>query len=99
MVTKHSKSVVDNLLESVYSETLVTVNSYEKSIVEIMIDLDCTLSQALDVDFDIHNIDKTSVVSLVDYLERRLNQDMYKVNLMMQIYTNQLPDYKLKPLI
>jgi hypothetical protein len=98
MVTRKSKSVVDNLLESVYSETLVTVNSYEQSIVEIMIDLDCTLSQALDVDFDMHNIDKTSVLSLVEYLENRLNRNMYKVNLMMQIYTNQLPDYKLKPL-
>jgi hypothetical protein len=98
MVTRKSKSVVDNLLESVYSETLVTVNSYEQSIVEIMIDLDCTLSQALDVNFDMHNIDKTSVLSLVEYLESRLNRNMYKVNLMMQIYTNQLPDYKLKPL-
>lgn len=94
-VTKNSKTIVDKLLESVYSETTIAVNTYEKSIVEIMIDLDCTISEALDVDFDLHNVDKSSVLSLVEYLENRLNRDMYKVSLLMQIYTHQIPDYKL----
>jgi hypothetical protein len=34
----------------------------------------------------------------VDYLEGRLNQDLYKVSMLMQIYTYQIPDFKLKPL-
>lgn len=99
MVTKHSKSVVDNLLESVYYENHVTVGSYEQSIVEIMADLDCTISQALDIDFDMNLIDKGSTIDLVDYLESKLNQDLYKVNMLMQIYTHQIPDFKLKPLV
>jgi len=99
MVTKHSKSIVDNLLESVYYENHVTVGSYEQSIVEIMADLDCTISQALDIDFDMNLIDKGSTIDLVDYLESKLNQDLYKVNMLMQIYTHQIPDFKLKPLV
>lgn len=99
MVTKHSKSVVDNLLESVYYENHVTIGSYEQSIVEIMADLDCTISQALDIDFDMNLIDKGSTIDLVDYLESKLNQDLYKVNMLMQIYTHQIPDFKLKPLV
>ena len=99
MVTRNSKNTVDKLLESVYHETHVTVGSYEQSIVEIMIDLNCTLSEALDVDFDINLVDKESVLDLVDYLERRLNHDMYKVNLLMQIYTRNDLDFKLKPLV
>lgn len=98
MVTKHSKSVVDKLLESVYSETLVTINSYEQSIVEIMMDLDCTLSEALDVDFDLNGVDTNSVLDIVDYLESKLNQNMYKVNLLMQIYTQSGYDFKLNRL-
>lgn len=97
-MTKPSKSVVDKLLESVYSETLVTINSYEQSIVEIMMDLDCTLSEALDVDFDLNGVDKSSVLDIVDYLESKLNQNMYKVNLLMQIYTQSGYDFKLNRL-
>lgn len=97
-MTKHSKSVVDKLLESVYSETLVTINSYEQSIVEIMMDLDCTLSEALDVDFDLNGVDTNSVLDIVDYLESKLNQNMYKVNLLMQIYTQSGYDFKLNRL-
>ncbi len=98
MVTNHSKSIIDNLLESVYYKTNVTICSYEQSIVEIMIDLDCTISEALEVDFDMHLVDTNSTIDLVDYLERRLNQDLYKVSMLMQIYTYQIPDFKLKPL-
>ncbi len=98
MVTNHSKSIIDNLLESVYYKTNVTICSYEQSIVEIMIDLDCTISEALEVDFDMHLVDTNSTIDLVDYLEGRLNQDLYKVSMLMQIYTYQIPDFKLKPL-
>jgi hypothetical protein len=99
MVTKRSKEIVDNLLESVYYENHVTVGSYEQSIVEIMVELDCTISEALDVDFGIHKINTGSTIDVVDYLESRLNQDLYKVNMLMQIYTHQIPDFKLKPLV
>ena len=98
MVTNHSKSIIDNLLESVYYKTHVTICSYEQSIVEIMIDLDCTISEALEVDFDMHLVDTNSTIDLVDYLEGRLNQVLYKVSMLMQIYTYQIPDFKLKPL-
>jgi hypothetical protein len=63
-----------------------------------MIDLDCTISEALEVDFDMHLVDTNSTIDLVDYLEGRLNQDLYKVSMLMQIYTYQIPDFKLKPL-
>ena len=99
MVTKHSNNIIDKILESVYTETLVIVNTYEQSIVEIMADLDCTLSEALDMDFDINGIDKNSVFDLVDYLEKRLGRDLDKVNMLMQIYTQQASDFKLKPLV
>jgi hypothetical protein len=99
MVTKHSNSIVDKLLESVYTETIVKEPSYEKNIVEIMIDLDCTISEALDIDFDMNGVDKSSVVDLVDYLEMKVNRNMDTVNMLMQIYTHQTSDFKLKPLL
>ena len=98
-MTKHSNSIVDKLLESVYTETIVKEPSYEKNIVEIMIDLDCTLSEALDIDFDMNGVDKSSVVDLVDYLEMKVNRNMDTVNMLMQIYTHQTSDFKLKPLL
>lgn len=98
-MTKHSNGIVDKLLESVYTETIVKEPSYEKNIVEIMIDLDCTLSEALDIDFDMNGVDKSSVVDLVDYLEMKVNQNMDTVNMLMQIYTHQTSDFKLKPLL
>jgi hypothetical protein len=45
-----------------------------------------------------NNLDKNSVVDLVDYLETKLNHDMYKVSMLMQIYTYQAADFRLKPL-
>lgn len=98
MVSKNSKEVVDNLLESLYYENVVTIHTYEQDIVEIMVDLDCTLSEALEVDFDMHEVDTNSVFDLVDYLERRLGNDLNKVNMMMQIYTRQTSDFKLRAL-
>lgn len=97
-MTKNSNNVVDKLLESIYTETQMTVNPYEQSIVEIMVDFNCTLSEALDIDFYMNDLDKNSVVDLVDYLEIKVNRDMYKVSMLMQIYTHQTPDFRLKPL-
>jgi hypothetical protein len=98
MVTKYSNNIVDKLLESRYTETQVTVNPYEQSIVEIMVDFNCTLSEALNIDFFMNDLDKNSVVDLVDYLETKLDRDMNKVSLLMQVYTHQTSDFRLKPL-
>ena len=97
-MTKNSKEVVDNLLESLYYENVVTIHTYEQDIVEIMMDLDCTLSEALELDFNMHEIDTNSVFDLVDYLERRLGNDLNKVNMLMRIYTKQASDFKLRAL-
>lgn len=94
MVSKHS-NIIDKLLESVYTDSMMIENSFEQGIVEIMIDLDCTLSEALEMDFDLNGINKSSVFDLVDYLERRLNSDLNKVEVLMQIYTQQNLDFKL----
>lgn len=95
MVTKHSKEIVDNLLDSLYDANITSVCLYEKDIVEIMIDLKCTLSEALDVDFDMNMVDKKSVIGIVDYLEHRLRGDLNKVNLLMEVYTGKAPDFEL----
>lgn len=95
MVTKHSKEIVDNLLESLYDDNITSVCSYEKDIIEIMIDLKCTLSEALDVDFDMNMVDKKTVIGIVDYLEHRLKGDLNKVNLLMKVYTGKAPDFEL----
>lgn len=95
LVTKNSKEIVDNLLKSVYDANVLTVCLYEKDIVQIMVDLNCSLVEALEVDFDMNSVDKSSVVTLVDYLEYRLKGDLDKVNLLMQVYTGNEPDFKL----
>ena len=95
MVNKHSKEVVDNLLNSVYGVNIKELYSYEKGIIEIMVDLKCSLGEALDVDFDMHEVDTNSVIDMVDYLEKRLDSDLDKVNLLMQVYTGKIPDFEL----
>lgn len=99
MATKHSKDIVDSLLESIYTKpSQADFGLYEKEIIQIMIDLDCSLSSALDIDFDINGIDKNSVIALVDYLEEKLNRDMNKVENFMLVYQCMAPDVKLKRL-
>ena len=92
MATRNSKQIVDNLLESIYDNNITSICTYEKDIIEIMIDLNCTLSEALCVDFDMNLVDKESVIDIVDYLEYRLQGDLNKVNMLMQIYTGIFPD-------
>lgn len=94
-MTKNSKEIVDNLLKSVYDDNVLTVCLYETDIIQIMVDLNCSLVEALEVDFDMNSVDKSSVVTLVDYLEYRLKGDLDKVNLLMQVYTGNEPDFKL----
>ena len=94
-MTKHSKEIVDSLLESLYDTNITSICLYEKDIVEIMLDLKCTLSEALDVDFDMNGVDTDSVIAIVDYLEYRFRGDLDKVNLLMKVYTGQTPDFGL----
>lgn len=95
MATKNSKQIVDNLLKSLYDETITTTCLYEKDIIEIMIDLKCSLSEAIVVDLDLNLVDRGSVLAIVDYLEYRLRGDLNKVNLLMEIYTGKAPDFEL----
>ncbi len=92
MATRNSKQIVDNLLESIYDNSITSICSYEQNIIEIMIDFNCTLSEALYVDFDMNLVDKESVIDIVDYLEYKLEGDLNKVNMLMQIYTGISPD-------
>lgn len=94
-MTNGSKKIVDSLLESIYDKNITSVCSYEKDILEIMIDIKCTLSKALNVDFDMNMVNKNSVIDIVDYLEYRLEGDLNKVNLLMEVYTGQAPDFEL----
>lgn len=99
MVTKSSKEIVDKLLNPVYTKpNQADFGVYERELIQIMIDLDCTLSTALDIDFDMNGIDKNSVLALADYLEEKLNRDMNKVENFMLVYQCMAPDVKLKRL-
>lgn len=69
--------------------------NYERHIVELMRDHDLTLVEAMDFDFDINLVDKSSVFSLCDYLEDQL-ENLDKVQYYMMIYTGQSPDLELK---
>ena len=91
------KNPIDIINDLQYIENTNPDSSYEKGIVEIMVNEQCTLASALDIDFDAHFVDKESVIDMVDYLEERL-KDLNKVNLLMNIYTGRYPDMKLDKL-
>lgn len=93
-MSKSFKNPIDIINSLQYIENTNPDSSYEKGIVEIMVNEQCTLVDALDIDFDANLIDKESVIDMVDYLEERLN-DLNKVNLLMNIYTGRYPDMKL----
>ncbi len=68
---------------------------YEKHIVEIMRSKNLTLLQALEFDLEANCIDVTSVLSICDYLEEML-ENLDKVEYYMLVYTEQVPDVRLK---
>lgn len=72
--------------------------SFERVLIEIMIDESCTLREALDVAFSSHGVDTNNVFDLVDFLEEQL-YDLDKVQTMMLIYTGRSPDFQLKRMI
>ncbi len=96
-MSKSFKNPIDIINNLDYIENTNPDSSYERGIVEIMINEQCTLVDALDIDFDAHLVDKESVIDMVDYLEERL-KDLNKVNLLMNIYTGRYPDMKLDKL-
>lgn len=96
-MNKNSNKLIDILRDMKYNVNIESDCSYEQKLVEIMIDEDCTLSAALEIDFDQNMIDKSSVIGMVDYLEEMLT-DLDKVELLMNIYTRRAPDMYLTPL-
>ena len=97
MVSKNSNKAIDILNNMKYIVNVESDCSYEQKLVEIMIDENCTLSAALEIDFDQNKVDKESVIGMVDYLEEMLT-DLNKVELLMNIYTRRSPDLYLSPL-
>jgi hypothetical protein len=94
MVTNASKKIVEDLLKLVYQEQ--NIISYEQDLIEIMIDSNCTLSEAIEIDFDVNSVDKKSVIDMVDYLEYKLVNDLYKIDFLMKVYTGNTADFKLE---
>lgn len=70
------------------------IPDFERELIKIMVNEACTMSQALNRAFVIHNVDTESVFDLVDFLEERLH-DLDKVQAMMEIYTGYIPDFQL----
>lgn len=68
--------------------------SFEKEVVDIMVNEKCTMREALDYMFFYHEVDTNSVFDLVDFLEKRL-YDLDKVQTIMMVYTGQAPDFQL----
>lgn len=96
-MSKNFNILVDILNNTKYNEDVKVTCSYEQTLVEIMLDENCTLSAALEIDFDQNTVDKESVIGIVDYLEEMLT-DLNKVELLMDIYTRRAPDMYLSPL-
>lgn len=96
-MSKNSNKAIDILNNMKYIINVESDCSYEQKLVEIMIDENCTLSVALEIDFDQNKVDKESVIGMVDYLEEMLT-DLNKVELLMNIYTRRAPDLYLSPL-
>ncbi len=68
--------------------------SFEKEVVDIMVNEKCTMREALDYMFSYHEVDADSVFDVVDFLEERL-YDLDKVQTIMMVYTGQTPDFQL----
>jgi len=72
------------------------LRDYEKNIVEIMIMEDCSFREAMEIIFDMNEVDKNSVFSLVDFLEDEL-VDLHTVEYYMKIWTSDANDMVLRP--
>ena len=68
---------------------------YEKILIDIMIDMDATLSDAMYMDMLNNGVDVKSVFDIVDYMELKLG-NLDKVQYYMNVYSGILPDVGLK---
>lgn len=75
----------------------MALSDLERDIIEVMITETCTMSEALDILFKAYEVDTKSVISLVDFLEEML-YDLDKVQMMMEVYTEQVSDFYLREL-
>jgi hypothetical protein len=75
-----------------------SLTKFEQLLVEIMIDDDCAMSEALDSAFSSHGVNTDNVFDLVDFLESQL-YDLDKVQTMMMVYTGKIPDFYLTRII
>ncbi len=76
----------------------MALSDFERDIIEVMITETCTMSEALDILFKTYEVDTKSVIDLVDFLEEML-YDLDKVQMMMEVYTEQVADFYLKELL
>lgn len=79
---------------SMASLTDTDVESYEMHLIKIMMFDDCTLKEALVIDFDMAMLNKKNIYELVDHLEERL-EDLNKVAFYMDIFTDAINDMRL----
>ena len=75
----------------------MALSDFERDIIEVMITETCTMSEALDILFKAYEVDTKSVIDLVDFLEEML-YDLDKVQMMMEVYTEQVADFYLREL-
>jgi len=76
----------------------MALSDFERDIIEVMITETCTMSEALDILFKAYEVDTKSAISLVDFLEEML-YDLDKVQMMMEVYTEQVTDFYLRELL
>lgn len=76
----------------------MALSDFERDVIDVMITETCTMSEALDILFKVYEVDTKSVIDLVDFLEEMV-YDLDKVQMIMEVYTEQVPDLYLKELL
>ena len=79
----------------VYSDSMRQPVKYEKKLLELMIDNDLTLADAIYTDLIVNEIDPECVFDVVDHLEVNLI-DLDKVEYYMSVYSGNSPDVGLR---
>lgn len=76
----------------------MALSDFERDVIDAMITETCTMSEALDILFKVYEVDTKSVIDLVDFLEEMV-YDLDKVQMIMEVYTEQVPDLYIRELI
>jgi len=71
------------------------LTDFEKKLIDVMVRDQCMMSEALHTLFESYEVDTKSVFALVDFLEEMVH-DLDKVQMMMAIYTDKIPDFHLR---